>query len=194
MPFHKRNKVKVNVRRFLVQVYDCVEHPQLRISFLKTLHEIGQSLCCYYRLCRPTAGVLVIADLKNDLVKRFLLFAAFYVLIIVFDTSVFPRLPRIVLDESLIKKFVIDLFNIVLHQNDILIGAGSINVICDEFSVIVTYASFPEASADSSLYVITLLPNVSAIRRKKLFLGFIGVSTHAFVTFAKVTQRCFCHS
>ena len=194
MPFHKRNKVKVNVRRFLVQVYDCVEHPQLRISFLKTLHEIGQSLCCYYRLCRSTAGVLVIADLKNDLVKRLLLLAVTDMLVVIFDTAVFPRLPRIVLDESLIKKFVIDLFNIVLYQHNIVRRSCRIDILCDELSVIVTDTAFPDTSADSSLYVITLLPNVSAIRRKNLFLGFIGVSTHAFVTFAKVTQRCFCHS
>lgn len=115
-------------------------------------------------------------------------------LVVILDTTIFPSLPSVILRKSLVKKLMIDLFNIVLHQNDILIGAGSINVFCNEFSVIMTDTSFTDTSTDSSLDVITLFPNASAIRRVLFVISFYGVSTHAFVTFAKVTQRYFCHS
>ena len=172
-------------------MYHRIEHPQLRIAFLKALHKFSQSLCCKLRFRSAAAGVLVVADLENHLVERLLLLAVTDMLIVVFDASVFTSLPRVVFRKSFVEKLVIDLFNIVLHQNYILIGAGSIDILSDEFSVIVTNAPFPDASADSLLDVITLLSNASAIRREKTSLWFVGVSTHAFVTFAKVTQRCF---
>ena len=111
-------------------------------------------------------GILGIADLKNHLIKRFLLLTVTDMLVVVFYAAVFSCLAGVVLSKCLVKKLVIDLLNIVLHQHNIVRRSCRIDILCDELSVIVINAAFAYASADSSLDVITLLPNASALRRK----------------------------
>ena len=69
----------------------------MRIAFLKSVNKVGQSFCGDEGFVRSAMGVLGIADLKQNLIKRLLLLASVYMFVVVFNAAVFSFLLGVIL-------------------------------------------------------------------------------------------------
>jgi len=99
----KGNEVDVNMRCCFVKMDDFIEHTQVRISCLKVLGKLPKKLGSNLAHIRATGGIVLIADLENDLVVLLLLKAVMDMLVIVLDNPVLAFLLGVVFGESLVE-------------------------------------------------------------------------------------------
>ena len=82
-PGGEGHKVNVQMRRCLVHMEMCREHPEVWIALLKASIVFIQHSSCQLRILAGGAHILLVSDLQDDLVKRFLLIAGTDFLIVV---------------------------------------------------------------------------------------------------------------
>ena len=120
---------------------DRVEHPQVRVPFLKCLGKLFESCRSPFSLRRLAAAVVLVADLEDDLMEKPLLLALFNVPIVVRDLISRLCFLCVVLRKGFIEKFVVDLFQIFPAQRNVLLGSGRIYILGNELTVIMPHAA-----------------------------------------------------
>ncbi len=105
---------------------DRIEHPQVRVPFLKRLGKLLESCRSPFTIRRLAAAVVLVADLEDDLMEKPLLLALFNVPIVVRDLISRLGFLCVVLRKGFIEKLVVDLFQIFPAQRDVLLGSGRI--------------------------------------------------------------------
>lgn len=111
------------MRRFLIKMYDGIEHPDVRIALLEALDKIGQGFCCECSFGCAAVGVLGIADLEDKLIEGLLLLAAIDVLVVIFNAAVFAFLLGVVFRERLVKQFMVHRLYVFTHKCNIVFNA-----------------------------------------------------------------------
>ena len=143
----------MNVRLCFVKMNDFIEHTQVRISRLKALSKLPKKLSCNLAHIRATGGIVLIADLENDLVVLLFLTAVADMLVVVLDNPVLAFLLGVVLDESLVEQLVIDLPDVIFDNGDVVFCSGRVNIFAQELTVIVRQAVFfADTTADCSFF------------------------------------------
>ena len=87
-------------------------------------------------------GIVLIADLNYQFVKRFFLLAVKNMVVVIFNNSVLAFLLGIVFRKSRTKQFTIYLSDIFFVKNDIIFRTSAVNVVGIEITVIVGSAPF----------------------------------------------------
>lgn len=149
----KGNKVDMNMRRCLVKMNDCIEHTQVRISCLKAVGKLPKKLGCNLAHIRAAGRIVLIVDLKNNLVVLLFLTAMTDMLVIVLDNSVFAFLLGIIFGKSIVEQLVIELSDVIFDNGDIVFCSGRVNIFAYELTVIVRQAVFlADTTADCSFF------------------------------------------
>ena len=120
---------------------DRVEHPKVRVPFLKCLGKLFESCRSPFALRCLAAAVVLVADLEDDLMEKPLLLALFNVPIVVRDLISRLGFLCVVLRKGFIEKLMIDLFQIFPAQRDVLICPGRIYILGNELTVIMPHAA-----------------------------------------------------
>ena len=131
----------MDVGRGLVHMNDRVEHPQVRVPFLKRLGKLFESCRSPFALRRLAAAVVLVADLEDDLMEKPLLLALFNVPIVVRDLISGLCFLCVVLRKGFIEKLMVDLFQIFPAQRNVLLGSGRIYILGNELTVIMPHAA-----------------------------------------------------
>jgi len=131
----------MDVGRGLVHMNDRIEHPQVRVPFLKCLGKLFESCRSPFSLRRLAAAVVLVADLEDDLMEKPLLLALFNVPIVVRDLISRLCFLCVILRKGFIEKLMVDLFQIFPAQRNVLLGSGRIYILGNELAVIMPHAS-----------------------------------------------------
>ena len=130
-----------------------IEKAQMRVALLKAPGIYPESFgseishfCAYRR-------IIHIPDLKDDLVKDFLLISVKYLLIVVRDTSVLALLLCIVFSLRFIEQLVIYLLDVIIDDGDVVTDPVLVNISRDELTIIVVDVSFADLSAYCTLHI-----------------------------------------
>ena len=102
---------------------DRIEHPQVRVPFLKCLGKLFESCRSPFSLRRLAAAVVLVADLEDDLMEKPLLLALFNVPIVVRDLISRLCFLCVILRKGFIEKLMVDLFQIFPAQRNVLAGS-----------------------------------------------------------------------
>ena len=119
-----------------------IKNSDMRISLLKILFKLNQNLRCQSSIVGITMGIVLIADLNYQFVKRFFLLAVKNMVVVIFNNSVLAFLLGIVFRKSRTKQFTIYLSDIFFVKNDIIFRTSAVNVVGIEITVIVGNAPF----------------------------------------------------
>ena len=68
-----RNEVNMQMRRCFIEVHDRIEHIEIRISFLESLHVFIQALFCNFRIGSADTRIVLRADLHQVFIEALLL-------------------------------------------------------------------------------------------------------------------------
>ena len=86
---------------------DRIEHPQVRVPFLKCLGKLFESCRSPFSLRRLAAAVVLVADLEDDLMEKPLLLALFNVPIVVRDLISRLCFLCVILRKGFIEKLMV---------------------------------------------------------------------------------------
>ena len=106
-PGGERHKVNVQMRRCLVHMEMCREHPEVWIALLKASIVFIQYSSCQLRILAGGAHILLVSNLQDDLVKGLLLIAGANLLVVVRNATVTSGLLLVVPFQSFIEKLVV---------------------------------------------------------------------------------------
>ncbi len=143
----------MNVGCSLVKMNNRVEHTQMRVTLLKILCILFQNFCGKPACFGIYGGIVLIADLKNDLVVLLFLSAVADMLVVIFNPPVRAFLFCVVFLQSLVEQFVIDLSDVGLGDDNVIFGAVFIDIFADKITIVVSYAVLSaDATADCSFF------------------------------------------
>ena len=94
-----------------------------------------------FPIFRTYAAVLGVAKHHDYLLKQLFLFALSDVFVIVWDLSVWSILPSVILDKSLVKKFVVQFTQVAFNIGYVVRRSGFIHVIREEIPIVMLNAA-----------------------------------------------------
>ena len=133
-------------------MYDSIEHSDVRIAFQEFVVVFPKNVHGSLRVGRAARCIVLVADLKDKLIERLLLFAVFDVIVVVFDAAVFPFLLGIILRQRRTEQVIVCIFEVFTSQNDVILDALFVHILREELSVVVGYAPLANAYAYSFLH------------------------------------------
>ena len=142
-----------------VHVQICSEYSEVWISLLKSSHILVKHFCDFCTKLALSIGIVAITYLKNQFVKKFLLFSRAYFLVIIAYFSVRARLFCIVLFECFSKQLFIHGFYIFATITAVKMASFTIGVLSVKFTAIVSNRAFSYFCAYRSFYTRTFLSN-----------------------------------
>ena len=152
----ERHKVNVQMRRCLVHMEMCREHPEVWIALLKASIVFIQHSSCQLRILAGGAHIFLVSDLQDDLVKGLLLIARADFLVVVWNTPVCTGLLLVVAFQGFIKKLVVHGLDALIAVVNIQVCAVSIHILRPKFAAVVVDRAFTDLSTDRSLHKISL--------------------------------------
>jgi len=140
------------VWRCLVKMNDSIEHSKVWITLLKTIRILAQSFGCYRCNIRSTGCIILVANLKNNLVELLFLSAVADVVVVVLDNSVLAFLLGVVLRQSFIEQLVINFPDIFFYNGNVVGNTFAVNIFCNEIAVVMVKVALSESTADCSFF------------------------------------------
>ncbi len=165
----------MNVRCCFIKMNNSVEHSEMWITLLKTLCILFQSFGCSLGYIRAAGSIVLISNLKYDLVKLLFLSAVPDVVVVIFDNSVLSFLLGIVFCESFIKQLMIYCFYILTDDCNVVLNSALVNIFCNKSAVVMIKVALTDNTADTSFF-------------DKQF-SFLNKLAFAFVTFCESNAK-----
>ncbi len=138
--------VDVQMGSCFIEVHDRIEHIEVRISRLKTLHIFTQTLRRYLRIGSADSRIVFRSDIDEMFIETFLLVCPLdhalawrtveQVFKVVIDLTVISFLPSVVSLYRFVKKLVVVLAQVLLNKDHIVRRSGTVNILGSELSVI----------------------------------------------------------
>ena len=130
----------MQMRRCLVHMKNRTEHLEIRISLFKAVHILSQHSLCSFRIDSANARVLHISDLHNVLVKALALIrrcdhirrispAELMLIVVYCNFAIIPLLLCVILVDSTVEQLFVHLLLGYVHENNIVLCSGAINII-----------------------------------------------------------------
>ena len=149
----------MQMRSSLVEMKHHVEHPEVRIAFLKALRKGCQSRGGTISVLCPAGAVSEISDLKYGLMKELLLLSLTYMLVVVWYLVPGLFLSGVVRSYSLIEQLMIHGFKIVVAKNHVQMSPFLVHVSSCERAVVVPDAALTGHSGDGDFHKNRSLQN-----------------------------------
>ena len=105
--------------RGLVHVQHRIEHPQMGVALLERLRTFRQHRSGSIAVQSAASSIVLVADLKDNLMEQLLLFALTDMLIVVGNLVPGLFLPCVVRIQGFIEHMMIDLFQVLLAEGDV---------------------------------------------------------------------------
>ena len=138
----------------------CGEYPELRIALLKSGVVFFE---CFFRLSADLgirAGVLPVADLDDNFVKRLLLLSVDDMLVVIRDNAVAPFLLFVIPCKRIVKQLVIDCLDLFVAEIRVQMCTFRVGILCGEFPAVVVCRAFPTST------LIVLFNNLPSFLRR----------------------------
>ena len=165
----------MNVRCRFIKMNNSVEHSEMWITLLKTFCILFQSFGCSFGNIRAAGSIVLIANLKYDLVKFLFLSAVPDMVVIIFNNPVLSFLLGIVFYESFIKQLMIYCFYILTDDCNVVGNSTLVNIFCNKSAVVMIKVALTDNTADTSFF-------------DKQF-SFLNKLAFAFVTFCESNAK-----
>ena len=141
-----RNVVDMQVRRCFIEVHHRIEHIEIRISFLETLHVFFQASDSNFRIGSADTCIVLRADLHQVFIEALLLvrsgdnalarLTVEQVQEVVVDHAILSFLMSVVSLYSFIEKLVVSITQILLNEHDVIRSSGRVDVLGSELPVV----------------------------------------------------------
>lgn len=155
-PSGEWHKVNVQMRRCLVHMEMCREHPEVWVALLKAPIVLVQYRPSRLCILAGSAHILLVSDLQDDLVERLLLISRANLLVVVRNAPVCTGLLLVVPFQSIIEKLVVYGLDALVAVVNVQVCAASIHILRPKFAAVVVDRAFANLGADRSLHKISL--------------------------------------
>ena len=139
------------MRRRFVHVDMSGEYAKLRIALLKSGIVFRKGFLRLFAYIGIRAGVVFVAYLDNDFVKRFFLMPGSDMLIVIRNDAITPLLFCVVPFKCVVEQFMINRFDRFITEIRIQMRTLRIGILCVEFPAVVVRRAFSYFDADRSL-------------------------------------------
>ena len=129
-------------------MYHGIEYSDVRITFEEILIILTKNINSHSRVLRAARSIVFVADLKNKLIERLLLFATLNVVKVVFDAAVFSFLLGIIFRQCRSEQLIIGFLDVNVAKHDIILYSICVYVLRNKLPIVMGNAPLANAYAN----------------------------------------------